>query len=722
MRYFTPFAINCILESNRNPPFVKKDGNSIMNEAISFDIEVTSTYLVPEKKEGKIAFMYVWMLDIFDKTIIGRTWEEFVWTMNSISSFYSLNGIKRRILVFVHNLAYEFQFMRKWFHWLKVFSLSRRKPLYALTTSGIEFRCSYRLAGYKLEKVGEQMGIEKLPDFDYRKIRHSKTHLTPREYEYCIHDVKIVCAFIRKKMQEENGNISEIPLTKTGYVRRYVRNYTLKGKNRCFYKNAISSMTLEPEEYLMAKRAFAGGFTHASRLHAAKYNKKKKKFETELNKNVTSFDFSSSYPSVLIAEMYPMSKGVMINPTREEFDMLMEKEECCMFRIEMMDVKQIFPVEAYISESRCVSISNPVVNNGRVVSADRIVIDITTIDYNIIKKVYKFNLTQIGDMYYYQKAYLPTTFIECVLHFYEIKTTLKDVDNKKDEYMNGKENLNSLFGMCVTDIVREVIPYSDKEGWKKPESMTDDEYQEFVSNQLDKENSKKSRFLFYLWGVFCTAYARKNLWQGIFECKSDYIYSDTDSIKITNADKHMKFINKYNEEVTKKLEAALDYHHLPHELIRPKNVKGKEKPMGIWDFDGFYKEFKAIRAKSYMYMDDTGYHMTVAGLAKNNAIAYLNKICDGTNVRPIDKFEYGMEIPAAYLAKEKGKTVIKSGTGKLTHSYIDEPFSAIIYDYNNLPYTVHEKSCVHLDDADFHLSVGRALQDYLRGKETGVYK
>ena len=94
-------------------------------------------------------------------------------------------------------------------------------------------------------------------------------------------------------MSEEDNNIAEIPLTKTGYVRRYVRNNTLKGKNRCFYKNAISQLTLETEEYLMAKRAFAGGFTHAGCLHSGK-----------VCKNVTSFDFSSSYPTVLISEKY----------------------------------------------------------------------------------------------------------------------------------------------------------------------------------------------------------------------------------------------------------------------------------------------------------------------------------------------------------------------------------------------------------------------------------
>lgn len=704
--YYTPYAITEILKAN-NPQFVNKDGNKIMNEAISFDIETTSM----RYGEEKIAFMYVWMLDIFGRTVIGRTWPEFVQTMNAISEYYDLKNIKRRMIVYVHNLAYEFSFIRKWFKWVKVFSLSRRKPLFAVTTTGIEFRCSYRLSGYKLEKIGEMMKIEKLGDFDYSKIRHSRTPLTPREYEYCIHDVKIVTAYIKQKIKEEHNNISEIPLTKTGYVRRYVRGKTIHGNNRCFYKAAIKELTLEPEEYLLAKKAFAGGFTHASYYHASKPYKA-----------VTSFDFGSSYPTVLISEKYPMTKGRKIEHiSRAEFEKYMEDEECCIFTIELTNVQQIFKYEHYISRSRCDIAEGYVVDNGRIVSADRLVLNMTSIDYNIIKRTYKFHLNQIGKFYIYKKYYLPTTFVQCILHFFEIKTKLKGVEGSETEYMWGKENLNAMFGMCVTDIVRDIIEYDNDIGWKDAPKMTDDEYKEFVSNQLDKENNKKSRFLFYLWGVFCTAYARKNLWSGIFECKEDYIYSDTDSVKILNARKHKAYFDRYNKEITNKLITALDYHHIPHDAISPKNIKGETKHLGIWEFDGFYLEFKAIRAKSYMYLssEDKDYHYTIAGLPKidpeekaklrekgiikKDAIDYLKE-----HGNPMEQFKYDMKIPAEY-------------TQKLTHSYIDEPISLLVTDYKGIDYFVHELSSTHLEPAEYHLSEAKIMEDLLRGAEPNVY-
>ena len=107
--YYTPHATKEILNSHQ-AHWVKKEGNYILNEAISFDIETTSMY----QDEQKRAFMYVWMLDIFDCTIIGRTWQEFVSTINTIVIHFNLANVKRRAIIYVHNLAYEFQFIRKW--------------------------------------------------------------------------------------------------------------------------------------------------------------------------------------------------------------------------------------------------------------------------------------------------------------------------------------------------------------------------------------------------------------------------------------------------------------------------------------------------------------------------------------------------------------------------------------------------------------------------------
>ncbi|MDE7089196.1 MAG: hypothetical protein K2O54_03670, partial [Prevotella sp.] len=101
------------------------------NIPAGFDIEVSSFYQGDRVPENKRAIMYIWQLGIFNKVTYGRTWESLSLLINAIKTVMGLNA-NRRLLVYVHNLPYEFQFIRKRFKWDKVFLLKERKPVYAL--------------------------------------------------------------------------------------------------------------------------------------------------------------------------------------------------------------------------------------------------------------------------------------------------------------------------------------------------------------------------------------------------------------------------------------------------------------------------------------------------------------------------------------------------------------------------------------------------------------
>ena len=232
---------------------------SYYNVPAAFDIETSSFYINGEKK----ACMYVWQFGILNWVTYGRTWDEFDKFMSVLSTILQLNE-DLRLVVYVHNFAYEFQWMRKRIHWDKLFFLDKRKPVYGIS-GGYEYRCSLKLSGKSLAKVGQDLQKyhvqKKVGDLDYSLVRTYKTPLTQEEWGYCEADIRVLLAYIQEKI-EADGDITLIPLTNTGYVRNYCRKACFKRWKR--YKNLMFELILTPEEYSQLKRVFAGGFTHAN--------------------------------------------------------------------------------------------------------------------------------------------------------------------------------------------------------------------------------------------------------------------------------------------------------------------------------------------------------------------------------------------------------------------------------------------------------------------------
>ena len=669
-----------------------KQNKRYFNVPCSFDIETTNTF---SEQSEKIAFMYEWSFCIYGCVIIGRNWHEFKNLMTMLSAELNLNT-EKRLIIYCHNLAMEFGFMRKYFEWENVFSIKSRTPIYALSKSGIEFRCSYLLSGYNLETLAKNLTTIKINklvgDLDYNLIRHSETPLTPEEIAYCVNDVKIVVAYIGECI-DRDGNISNIPLTKTGYVRKYCKNNCIYSETGKKYRSIISTLNLDLEEYYQLKRAFQGGFTHANPFCVGK-----------IIENVTSYDFTSSYPTVMVAEKFPMGRGKLIDcSTMKKSDFYKYlREYCCVFEIELFNLTPILFFENYISVSRCREVINAQINNGRIVSAQHLKTTITEQDFLIINKFYKWDKMNIANFRIYYKDYLPTNFVKSILKLYVDKTQLKGISDKESEYLNSKEMLNSCYGMAVTDIIRQEYKYINGE-WDDSINITD------INEDLEKinkYNKDKGRFLFYAWGIYVTAYARRNLFSGILEFGNDYIYSDTDSIKVINANKHIKYIDEYNKRITAQLYNAMLHHKLDINMINPKTIDGINKPLGVWDFDGHYKKFKTLGAKRYMveYSNDkrnknntNKQSLTISGLNKNISMPYIKSITNN----PFEYFTDNMYIPAGH-------------TGKLTHTYIDTPIKGDIIDYLGNKGEYSERTFIHLYPSDYSLSMSRQFTDYLR--------
>lgn len=650
------------------------------NIACAFDIETTSIMIDDEKS----AYMYIWMLGLDGYCIIGRTWDEFIWCLDKLTTYLGI-GANIYLPIYVHNLSYEFQFIKDRFEWKNVFALDTRKVNYCRTTTGIEFRCSYQLSGYNLETVGKNLQKYKVSkmvgDLDYSKKRTKDTKLTKEELGYCIHDVLVVMAYIQECIEQE-GTINEIPRTKTGYVRRYVKRAcmgTSKNRNER-YRKFIHIMTLEPDEYMQLRRAFQGGFTHANVMHSG-----------VTVHDVDSYDFTSSYPAVMLSEQFPMSKGEMIEiHSKEEFEHNLELY-CCLFDVTFENIKGRELYEDYISRSHCRHVKGETLNNGRIVEAETLTTTITEQDFILIRRMYKWDNMRVYNFRRYKKGYLPKEFMDAILTLYEDKTQLKDVEGKEVEYMQAKANLNSLYGMTVTDIVRDEIYYDNHE-WVSE--------QPDLEHEIDKYNNSRARFMFYPWGVWVTAYARVNLWTGIIEAGNDYVYSDTDSLKMLHGEQHKQYIETYNKMITRKIEKAMNHYGFPINRTRPKTIEGIEKPIGVWDYEGHYIKFKTLGAKRYLWLDSKKrMQLTVAGLGKKLGLKYLQFILEGD---VFEKFNDSMYIP-------------KGWTGKMLHTYVDEPTKAIITDYQGNITQCSELSSLYMEDADYTLSIGSQYANYIMG-------
>ena len=666
-------------ELNRNVANYYKDRQkySYYNLPMSYDIETTAI----EDGDNEYAYCYLWQFDIDGYVFIGRSLREFKCFLADLRRLLNLHETKR-IVVYVHNLAYEFQFLKDLFNWTEIFALSKYKPIRAVAVDyGVEFRCSYKLSNLSLESLSEFTDSSKLVGaLDYDLKRNSHTPLTDRELRYAVYDVEVVVEYIRQ-MISDYDNLHKVPMTSTGKVRKAVKSSVLKSDK---YKYTVQGIKIKSaEELRVIQRAFTGGFTHANHNYVGNNCF-----------NLTSFDLTSSYPATICGSYFPMSNGRKVKiKSRKQFNYLL-KHNCVIFEAKFHNINSKISFEHLFSYHKCYNVVNPTVDNGRIVGAAELTIVLTEVDFKIAKRCYSWDKMQIGVCYSYKRGYLPKEFIECVLEWYGLKTTLKGVADKEKQYALYKTYVNALYGCMVTKIDTPEIELIDGEWTEKPKD---------VETVLSDYNDNKARFLCYQWGIYVTAHARAILWDAIFELGNDYVYADTDSVKFFNYEKHAKYFEQANDNIIKGLENMCNATGIDFDKCKPKTVKGVEKPLGVWDYDGSYKVFKTLGAKRYVVLTDNyEFASTIAGLGKTSGRDYLTG----------NYGKYG-----AFRAFRNELSIDPEYTGKLTHKYIDldETKHIDLTDYTGYTERVEINSCVYLTGAPFTLTLSELFKRYLLG-------
>ena len=553
------------------------------------------------------AFMYHWQFCMENDVYFGRTWEELTNFFDWISYHMQLNK-KTRLVVYVHNLSFEFQFMRRFFYVTEGFYKDVRKPLKVLLNDCIELRDSYALSNMSLDKFCKNtpnVTHYKLMDtYDYSKIRTPATPLTEEEEAYCYNDVRGLVECIREYMRTDS--LSTIPMTSTGFVRRdYRREYSKNRKLRQVFK----ATALDEHLYGLNKDAFRGGDTHANL-----------KWGRQTVHNVHSFDIKSSYPACMMMDLFPMGKFIKISPKTffnrdmSEFALLIK---CRFIGLQYIGLNG----NPYLPDSRCEAVSkDKVIDNGRIRSASAAQCVLTDIDLEIMKHEYTWDDFYVREVWASSYGPLPQEFKNTLMDYFRKKTALDGNKEMYYEYTKAKNKVNSSFGMMVTDIAKPKIIYVH--GEYKEDSIP-------VQKALDKYYKSRNSFLSYQHGVWVTSRARLRLRRGLWLVGDDNVYDDTDSIKCRGD--HRADFDGLNAENEKRAMEMGAYAEAPD---------GSIKILGNWEEETppeGYEEFRTLGAKKYVVKSGGHYYSTIAGVSKKAGEKFFNE-------RGIDAFEIGTVI------------------------------------------------------------------------------
>ena len=564
----------------------------------TFDIETTTL-----PGENPTAFMYIWQFCIKGTVFFGRTWRELLGFLDDIADYLNLSK-DHKLVIYVHNLSFEFEFIRKFIQFTNIFATAPHKVLKA-STDKFEFRCSYYLSNMSLLKFIENtpgaIHLKSKDDLDYKVIRTPKTDLLPKEYGYCYNDVRGLEEAILYLLQKDT--LRTIPLTSTGYVRRDCRLAMRKNKKN---RKSFINSRLTYDQFVLCEECFRGGNTASSRFYC-----------NDLLDKVGSYDLSSSYPYQMMAKEYPVGAFIKYTIKCDEELKHLNSAYCTIGRYMFtnVNIKKNVPIP-YIPVSK-ITTNNCTAFNGRVLKADYVSISLTNIDYEIIKSQYDFDELYVKDFYIARKGELPKELKAVIMDYYEKKTTLKGIEEHIYEYFNSKGKLNAIYGMTVTNPCKSNMLFDDTTGeWSQDDSNR--------SELLDKFYKSWNSFLPFQWGIFVTANARKQLQEGIDKIGLDVVYCDTDSIKYIN-DHELDF-KELNDKINKSFCASRN---------------GVSYPMGIWDSENQkgkyyeYDQFKTLGAKKYAFVKEGKIGITVAGLSKKDGAKELEKMGG------IKKFENG---------------------------------------------------------------------------------
>lgn len=529
--------------------------------------------------------------------------------INTIANIH--NALKGEITYFYcHNLPYDYQFLRKFLFRKFGFPISQLniKPHYMINVqfgNGIILKDSLTLAQVKLETWADDLDVEHkkaVGAWDYAKIRNQDNgdQFSEDELLYIENDTLALAECLDKLGTKLQKDPYTMAYTATGIIRNEIR--AIGKDNRA--KDLYNRCKLSFDQYIKMTHIFHGGFTHSNR-----------DIVNFVMPYAECYDFTSSYPYCMLSEKFPMTGFTPISNCHIDNILNNSDKYAFMFKLVMINVRLRDPNHPMpaLQSSKCVSLTNPVIDNGRVLCADYAEIYTNEIDGAVLKDLYCWDHHICCEVEVAGKGYLPRWFTDYIFELFKNKTELKAAWVGGIDYTLAKTKINSCYGMTVQKFVRDIIEelYEENE-FKLKDIDPEKEY--------NKYSNSYNTILLYQWGCWVTSYAFRNLFE-LGKCISGtWLYSDTDSCYASEWDYAKLY--EYNDKCKMKLRAN---------GYGPVTIDGREYWLGVAVSEGKkdqYTEFVTLGAKRYCGRSakDGELHITVSGVPKAGAKSLNNDI------------------------------------------------------------------------------------------------
>lgn len=651
------------------------------NVPAAFDIEtstIRSGQLDYTHPDGRpVAFPYLFQWCIYGTVIMCRTYNEADDIFNWISDYF-IGSKNRALIIFDHNLGYEYQFFKdRWqINGKKSFALDNHHPVTLQLENGIQLRDSYKMTNMSLETLTKDWSgfYIKLPEImDYNELRTPYTILDDNTLLYSALDVLSLCDSIVNFLDARQEKIWTKCPTSTSFIRAQLKTRTgigvkQRSREQQRYRRMLENIVITPDIYAYLLRQARGGNTHANRRITGKIIG-----DQTTGSGVGHWDITSSYPAQIVCyDEYPIGAWEPLDPDCpiSMIEYFERNGYCTLFDIVLINprLKDNITVP-YIPTYKAQTIkgASRYSDNGRYMEgAEMLKLAIYGIEWPIIKQQYDIEDTVILGGYFARKGYLPDIIRRYVLELYAQKTELKGVEGKDIEYALAKTYVNGIFGMMFTRILREKYQVTDTgiELADLPDPET----------ELTKYQKKTSYFLAYAWGSMVATLGRVYLQRMIDAAGEYFLYCDTDSVFAAHPEIVRPRMQALEAEIkAKQRECGMN-------LIY-NDIKGRPHELGGIDEEPECA-FKTWGAKKYATIETDGVlRSTIAGVPKKAGAQIIGN--------DLNNFHLGMTFRGA-------------DTNKLCLWYIDNE-GLTLHDEAGRPITV--LSNVAMLPVDYYLSL-----------------